>query len=93
MQDHNADNFPGDDHERIIRDAAILDRKREQIYDDVSSIQVAVDQILDDGQALRREQERLAAESAQHFKRVEGQRTLSNILLALILVTLLYRLF
>lgn len=87
------DRYPGDESERLILEAERLEQKRSQVYDDVSSIDVNVEQILEAMNAGRREQEQGNAEILQQLKRQEGQRTVTNILLALILAALAYRLF
>lgn len=85
--------YPADDHERLIFEAERRDRQLEQLPDDVVSIRVEIEQLREAAQASRAELERLNVDLFQHLKMLQGQRTLSNILLALILAAILYKLF
>lgn len=93
MSSNLLDRYPGDESERRLWDAERLEQKRIQSYDDVSSIDINLEQLLEIVQASRLEQERTNAEVQQLLKHQDGQRAISNILLALILAVLAYQLF
>jgi hypothetical protein len=93
MSSNLLDRYPRDESERRLWEAECLEQKRIQSYDDVSSIDINLEQLLEIVQASRLEQERTNAEVQQLLKHQDGQRAISNILLALILAVLAYQLF
>lgn len=82
--------YPGDPDELAHWNAEMAEQKRISSYDDISGISASVEQISEQLQRLAAEQERSNIEVLQQLKRLEGQRTASTLLLALILAVLLY---